>query len=287
MPTPQWPSPIYTDNDFTLCVPVGIPVFQCPIPITSAKYVFTQEWQSPADFAAVALNTAHPSAGLTPDYSSYKLVIEGPRRDVGGGQVRFTRTYAQVPASYTLPQTITYSFIGRLTTQGTTNITTPRLTWAVEAQVVHDYVLVPTGSYADPLTGTTYAVTTSGDIKIIPQMIYCYQNTVGGALYGGLIMQSEILNPAGSTLPTWPTSDQYNTMIADALTNGFSATKSSVVLFPTNTLAGGPPPTSGHIAGAVNTGSSVLGGLIPAEPSRVDQWLGNIYLRRTPYIQVQ
>lgn len=296
MPAPQWPVPAYTDGSvLTTAAPAGIPVFQSPIPLTTAKYVFTQEWRGPVDQSAVALNTPHPSSGDTPDYSSYLLVSEGPRRDLGGGEVQWTRTYAQIPASYSLVERFPYSYIGTLTSLPTTpatNVTRPRVLWTFDSRVQHDYFCIGASfSQTDPITGTVYAggsLTTFGNVDRIQEMVYVFQNTIGGALYGGITLATDILNPAGSTTPTWPTSDDYNNLcVGDALNNKWGASIASIKLFPTNTLSGGPPPATGHMAGTIDltsTPHSTLGGQLPAEPSWIEVWMGNIWVRRTRYV---
>lgn len=284
--------PKWTDGNLSTAVACSLPEFEAPIPGDATEYVFNQNWRQFRNNydsgGPLALNTAHPT------YTSFVLVEEGPRRDIGGAVVEFTRKYAKLPATHYDWDMFGYSFPGTLTSiSGGTNITRPRAVRVAISRIEYDYFLVPTSgstSVTDPITGTTYSISSPGDIARIQDMVYCYQNTVGGALYGGITMATDILNPAGSSLPTWPTSDDYNTMVADALSNGWGGTLTKVVLFPTNTLAGGPPPTSGHMAGTIDltsTPHSVLGGLIPAEPSRLTRWLGNYYQRATRYVLAQ
>jgi len=81
------------------------------------------------DFAALALNTVHPSGGLTPDYSTFRLVSEGDRRDMTGGVVRWPRQYAIVPDTYSDFETYPYSFIGSTTIVDAITITRVRQVW--------------------------------------------------------------------------------------------------------------------------------------------------------------
>src|ERR1035441_5422886 len=109
----QWPAPDYVDGDFTTAQPVGIPVFSSPLPNTTAQLTFKQDFmQFLANVAPLLLNTAHPSAGKTPDYSSYYLVDEGEKQDVGGGVVKWTRTYSVVPASWDDSESYIYTYPG-------------------------------------------------------------------------------------------------------------------------------------------------------------------------------
>ncbi len=89
-------------------------------------------------------------------------------------------------------------------------------------------------------------------------------------------------------------------MIEDALANGWGSTVSVVILETGNTLAGGPPPTSGHMAGIIKTaqlgtatldngsgGTSTMGGQIPIEDSKLTRFIGNIWERTTRYALAQ
>lgn len=109
----QWPAPDYVDGGLTSAAACSLPEFFPVLPSTTAEYAFRQDFmQLRANFAPTAMDTAHPSAGLTPDYSDYLLVREDVRRDVGGGLVRWTRTYAKKPADYDDFESFAYQFIG-------------------------------------------------------------------------------------------------------------------------------------------------------------------------------
>src|SRR5512146_759864 len=146
----QWATPTYVDGDFTVAEPVSLPVFSSPIRATTAEYIFTQDWmQYRADFLPLALNTPHPSAGQNPDYSAFLLVSEGPRQDIGGGVVKWTRTYAKVPDPYDEFESYSYPFIGlegrwNIGNQGNTVAVTgrPRKSAIVNSRVRHEYFLV-------------------------------------------------------------------------------------------------------------------------------------------------
>lgn len=270
--------PKWTDGNFSTAQPVGLPVLESTIPGDDTKYILTQKFRMFLDAyvaaGPAALNSAHYI------YSTFKLVEEGPLTMLGeanGGVVEWTRKYAALPATHYDEQTVPYAFIGTVTdVGGGVLVTRPNNPFKdpPTSKVQYDYFL--TGSGGSPVDPAS--------IAIIQPMVYCYQNTVGGALYGGVTMAVDFLLPASNSTPTFPTSDSYNKdYVADALTNGWSGTVASIVLNSTNTLSGGPPPTSGHQAGTVNTGSSVKGGIIPIE-CRLTRWLGNYYQRATRYV---
>src|ERR1035441_6187763 len=116
-----WPLPDYADGDFTKVQPVGLAVFSSPLPNTTIPQTFKQPFvQYLKDVVALALNTPYAgsgagcvcAAGLTPELSSYFLIAEGPKHDVGGGIVRWDRTYSAVPATWYDWETMAYSFVG-------------------------------------------------------------------------------------------------------------------------------------------------------------------------------
>ena len=288
-------NPPFIDGDWSQPKSSGFPEFEAPIPGVPAEYLFTQKWQisrnaldaNPGAFPT-PLNTPHPI------YTKYVLVEEGPRRGIGGAFVETIRKYAQPPATHFDWNMFGYNFIGMTVAippgaNNPTLATRPRRSWTVKSRIQYDYFLVPvTGgppnNYTDPITGAQVAIKTPGDIPDILDMQYCFQNTVGGALLGGILLETDSLNLAASALPTVPSSEQYQAMLSDALQNGWNATTSIIKLFPTSTLSGGPPPNAGHMAGTIDTANSVFGGIIPVEPSRVDRWMGNIYQRATRYV---
>lgn len=295
----------------SLGVRTGLPVFSSPIPGVKDDVILTQDfiWHRDAadSHGPIPLNSPHPT------YSSYYLVEEGERKDMGGGFIRSTRVYAKVPATHYDWEPFLYSFVG--VTQnigGGATQTRVRRAWLVKSQVQYDYILCPgTGgvgdpySFADPIYSFgTYNVHEVGDVKQVLDMQYVAQAGVGGALYGGIQLAVDGLNLETTVLPTWPSAQQYAGMISDALNNGWgSASRAKVVPFPTSTLAGGPPATSGHDIGVIDTTNSVpaghdsngnaqysgtpAGGIIPVEPSRITRWRGNIFQRATRWVLAQ
>src|SRR6266487_1082857 len=145
----QRPDPDFVDGDFDTAQPTGIPVFSSPIRATTAEYSFTQEFMmSRKRFVATTLGTQHPSAGMTPNYSNYVLCAEGPRQDVGGGMIKWQRTYARVPDAYDEFESRSYPFIGyvgacSVGNQGASVTATgrPRITHTVNCRVHSDFFL--------------------------------------------------------------------------------------------------------------------------------------------------
>jgi hypothetical protein len=276
-----WPAAKFQDGDLSVAKPVnGLPEFEAPLPGVATEVLLTQKWQMNRNAYDAAgplpLNTPHPI------YPAFVLAEEGPRRGIGGPVVEFVRTYAKVPPSHFDWPDFTYTFVGTTIAIGNpaTFITRDPKAWKVKSQVRYDYFLVPSVGIVDPITGDVVNINSPGDIQQILDMQYVIQNTINGQLLGGIILATNTLNVAGAVIPTYPTSDQYNAQMADALANGWNSTISKIVLFPTNTLV----PGGGHMAGTVDTANSLLGGIIPAEPSSLTRWKGNIYQRATRYV---
>lgn len=282
----QFPSPTFLDGgldwtnggsgnaDWTVAQPVSIPRFSSPIPATTKEYTFEQDFQQlRANFSALALNTPHFSAGMTPDYSAFLLVNEGPRQDIGGGAVRWTRTYAKVPDSYFEPEPFAYTFIGSAVPWPGNVVVRGRHTNLVTSRIVHDFFLVDPTLSADapPIYKSEY------NIPRILGMVYCTQYTSGGTTYGGIwAAADELLDPTVNVFGTFPTPSQYQAMVADAVNNGWNATITQIITNQTTVL--GIPTT------LVDTSLTVRGGILPAENSRLNRWRGNIFERQTRYI---
>jgi hypothetical protein len=96
------------DGDFTTATAVGAARKSFPIEGRNDSVVIEQDFmQALSSFAPLALNTPHP------DVPTAYLVAETPLQDLGSGIVRWTRVYAQVPATYTEPGgSYAYNYIG-------------------------------------------------------------------------------------------------------------------------------------------------------------------------------
>ena len=289
-PTPPlqltpYPNAKFTDGDWTTASAVSLPVFSNPFPTDPNPYVMTQDY-------VVRLNSFQPLALGTPHsvYPQFLLSKEGDRADLGNGIVKWTRTYARAmpAAGYDLFETFAYKFIGQITAvtfEGATTILNRKpQTWSVNSRVHYDYFVVDPSLSADNLGAVPIVYASAGNIPKIYGMFYVNQAVINGALYGGVQFAMDTLTQAGYVLPTWPTSEQYSAMCADAMTNGWNSTVSKMVLFTDDTLGNS---VDRHMPGTIDTTNSVLGGQVPVEDSRLQQWMGNIYLRTTRYVLAQ
>jgi hypothetical protein len=256
----QWPALAIYDGDFTVPEPVGLPIFQSPIRATTAEYIFTQDWmQALKDYKPAALNTPHPSAGQTPDYSAFVLVAEGPRQDMGGGIVKWQRTYAKLPASHDEFESYAYPFIGLAgawTVGNQSSVVTAtgrgRTSHVVTSRVQHDYFLVR-------------APSTAGDIPILKALRY-----FAGALPGpntGLETDF-VIDETGAVPASSPSRAQYLAWMANATTYGFRG--GAIVSNDSATWT------------AVVNPSQFI-----AEDSRLTRWQGSIWQRQTRFILAQ
>ena len=273
-------------------IPVSLPVFSNPIPGINAPYVLKQDFQHFLDgWQPLALNTPHGVA----DFADYLLVEESEKQDIGGGVIKWTRTYAKVPEGYVDWENKSYSFIGFT---NTTSITAPfipnrgRVARQILAMVEYDYCLCPGDgvgvTFHDPTWGD-YTVDEPGDIKKIWAMQYCYQyQFASGGVIGGISYATDALTDGSSASESTPTLQQYwNTILPDAYQNKWGGTKTKQVILEDSTFAGAYPNYTGHFAGTVDLARSGYGGIIPAEDSTVRRFMGNIYLRVTPWILAQ
>lgn len=113
----SFPNLLYTSGaNYDQAVACSLPIFECPFAQygLNERLILRQDFiQNVEDFAALALDTAHPN------FADFILVEEGPHIDLGGGRVRWTRTYARVPDEFTRPNgNYNYTFPGYTGTEG-------------------------------------------------------------------------------------------------------------------------------------------------------------------------
>ncbi len=235
---------LWTDGTWTAAYAISAPEFSSPIPGVSTAYVLTQDFmQLLANFTPLALNTAHP------DYATFYLVSESPRIPMGGGVVKWTRTYAAVPATHDEFEKHAYNFIGAVGVFGF-NVATvagrERKVLSVNSRVSRDYFLIGAGQ--------TY--TTAGEIPVTRATQYC---------------QGSIYIPADYTFDTTiPTTAEYQAAVAEACDDGWAASVTTQTIDAT---------------GAVT--AHAFHGQLVAEDSGLARWMGNIWVRETRYVLAQ
>lgn len=258
MPFPSVPAPLFNDGDFTTAQPQGLPKSEAPLPNTSTVYLIRQDFvQFAANFTALAFNTAYPIA----PYTNFVLVEEGPRTDMGGGLVKWTRTYAKVPDSYSEFESFIYQYVGFIGTWGWQVSISGRATVTLKtmSRVQRDFYLVgPSGSFSDP-----GGIPTTQTQK--------YRVNVSGYTSWWLdveaIGDSPPLNEATS-----PTRALYTTWIANALASGWSS--------PNVVSTWGTP-------GAPVFNAPSGGGQLCAEDTQLSRWKGNIWMATTRFVLAQ
>lgn len=101
---------IATSGDFTVASAVGAPRFERPFRVLNEALILRQDFmQFVEDFEPLAFDTPHP------DFTDYLLVDESPHEDMGGQVVKWTRTYAKIPSTFSEWTTDNYTFPGIVT----------------------------------------------------------------------------------------------------------------------------------------------------------------------------
>ncbi|MGC3961332.1 MAG: hypothetical protein QM813_26415 [Verrucomicrobiota bacterium] len=190
-----------TDGDFTTASPTGVARVSFPIDGDTSARIIEQDYiQLASSFAALALNTPHPTIATA------FLVGESPLEDLGAGVVQWTRRFATVPANRDEFESFSYRFPGLL---GASNppynqywVTEPgdgrdpRVD-TVSSRLAHEYFLVGAGQ--------TY--TTPSEIPVIESQQY---TLVGNDNVSINYLLAAGVYPDDST----PTKEDYLTMIA-------------------------------------------------------------------------
>src|ERR1700751_4033174 len=94
-------APKWADGIRTKPRPVGLPVFDPPLPNTSEPTVFKQQFeQYRNNWIPCPFNAKHPNyTNGVGSYTgkTYVVVAESQHTDMGGGVIRWHRTYAAIP----------------------------------------------------------------------------------------------------------------------------------------------------------------------------------------------
>jgi hypothetical protein len=240
--------------------PVDRSRFSQPFNGDSGAYVLEQDWQfnnQSAAWAPTALNTAHPV------FTSYYLVSEGPLSDLGGGEVKWTRTYAQVPSSRDDENTMNYEFIGYygFTFQaGGTAVAGPGgrfpFTASCSVRVHNDYFMIGAGG--------SYATA-----ALIP-LLYRLRYYVPAGSWVGSSFVPTTTNPTTQALTGSPIKVLWDS------TSTIPNTSYAINLTPATV------PSRSAYEALVAAQSEII-----AEDSQLTRWKGNIYQRATKYIVAQ
>ena len=219
----------------------GGPRKSFPFEGDNASFVLEQDYiVALTSFSPLALDTAHGT------YTNAYLVKESQQENIGGGLVKWTRTYAQIPANRSDYETFNFKFPGLLSTTGNTE--TP-----------YDQYWVQAGNGRDPFTATSnsrvlseYFLCASGQTYTTPSSIPILQ-AIKFTLDSNTDARIDYLL---STVPSyWSNSDP---------------TKEEWIAL---------------VAGGTGIGTGAAAGEFIAEDSRITRWMGNIYCRQTRYVK--
>jgi hypothetical protein len=266
-------NPLIVDGDYTTPRPQGQPKLSAPFPGVNTEYMLTQDFiqygpgtsiQPTSGYAykPLALNTVYGADFTTINsFPNFFLTAEGPLEDLGGGLVKWTRTYCAKPATRYEAASLSYLYPGltpKITVGGSTDSVTIRspILKAADVRIEYDYFFIgaagsnlATPDYADftdipPNTHQRWGfvafngASPIGLVEINPPILYD-QITFNGIFYGG---------------GTVPTASAYI-----ALMGTLNATTG--VITPPN------PPN-----------------FFVAEDSVLTRWQGNVFQRATKYI---
>ena len=247
---------------------VGRPRFSQPFSGDNGAYVLQQDWQYntiATAWAPLALNTAHPV------YTNYYLTGEGPLSDIGGSEVRWTRTYCQVPLARDDESTVSYAFIGFVGNVslvagipvGGPNGRLP-FTATVPVRLHNDYFMIGTGGTylkADDTSAGPYATAAA-----IP-LNYSLKYYIPAGSWSGDVFTPTTLNPVIQALTGTPIKGIWDS------TETLPVTPYAINLYPPSV------PTRTYYEGLMAAQSEII-----IEDSPVIRWKGNIYQRLTKYV---
>lgn len=255
------------------------------LPRVASSLLFRERWWvNTADYSRGTIGAAHGTA------SGYYLVDEQPYRATED-HTFFERTYAKIPSSHEEPVSFGYTFPGWLTSTPTL-LRTP-VTWTVLARVVHDYFQDdnPTPLTITGATGTasTDVIAASGHPFIDGDRVtfidgtgfdglnalqtYFARDVVAGTSFklaatkGGSAEDFTVDGSAGIFRRGIPQIDRQRYYVtSDNSEQGYVTTSTTT-------------PSLATYQGWVNNGEEIV-----AEDSTVELYMGNIWVRKTPYL---
>lgn len=234
---------LWTDGTWTTATAVTLPAKTSPIPGVADAVVFTQDYMQIADnWTAGNVGGENPSGGAYsadehPTESGFFLALEGPRLDLQGGIVRWTRTYAKIPPTHYDEDSYNYKFPGFAgalawfsegfyTVATGTPLGREPITKTVNCRITSEYFLIAAGQ----------PYTSAFDIPVVSgQKYYVEAESVQNDYLRDYDPYPIASTPSRTTYESWITSGQ----------------------------------------------------LIVPEDSRLDRWMGNIWVRRTRRIRAE
>lgn len=245
----------------------GPPRFSQPFDGDPAFYVLDEDYVQYYDyFASLALNIPHPV------YPSFLLCKESNLQPVGvAGVAKWTRTYAQVPATRNDPSTIAYNFIGYYgltnavfyATSGFT-LGRARFTRSVSCRIQYDYYLGVDATHVYDSIGTNVAMAGAANvidaIPVIPAQRY--YSPIGTFV-------------SGVFTPTYTAGSANDLAFGIEMDFIFDAGATS----DAGTTLNFTRPSRTQYQTLVTAGTEIV-----AEGSQAGRWMGNIYFRTTKYI---
>lgn len=279
------PNRIYVSGDFTAAVPCSLPAFSAPFEGVTINYLLMQDWMCDVNsYAAFNISTGNLPH---PDFPDFFLVRESEKRDMGGGIVRWTRTYAKMPQSYSQPGAASYSFIAYVSSLGVFGRTA--FTQSVTARIQYDYFKL------DPVTGDVQDCNGSQKYAGVPGFLPSIYNVpaIKAQQYFDPSINAVKLNVVAVEISYGP--DAATPQIAYPAPDG-SENRPPYAAYPTREVYeswvdGANGILTGTTVKSYDPVTNVLTdtGLfeIVAIASQCSRWMGNIVERQTTYIKPQ
>lgn len=180
---------VYEDGTWAVASKTGQRRWLKPFPESNANIIFEQDYfQSEA--GRIADNVLMGSANA--DDGSFYLVAESTPIDLGGGMIRFTRTWSQIPPARTDFESFAYTFPG------------------MSAGVVHPLVAV-SGNTASTSGGVTTITTTGAHSISVGDSVRIHYNAFDSVQqYSRYIIRTALTGTTGSTLKVDQITDTFN-----------------------------------------------------------------------------
>lgn len=180
---------IHEDSDWSVAQATGQKRWLKPFPESNANIIFEQDYTQ-SEAGRLADDTQLGS--VNPDDATFYLVAETTPTDLGGGMIRFTRTWSQIPPARTDFESFAFTFPGMST------------------GVAHPLVAV-SGNTATTTGGVTTITTTASHSISVGDSVRIHYNAFDSVQqYSRYIIRTALTGTTGSTLKVSQITDTFN-----------------------------------------------------------------------------
>jgi hypothetical protein len=188
-------SVLWQDGDWSIAAVDGAKRWFNPIEdSTAGKVAFEQDYmQSESSWTPVALGTRHPSL------AGFFLTKESQLTPLGGGKVKWTRTYAKIPDARTRYESYGWLVPG------------------IGSEAVYADVSISSFSFSGLVETIVTATSSTASLGDTVSVAYTFTDTITGTQYGRRCLRGCLTGTSGTTVKVSPITEPGGTVTLQTL----------------------------------------------------------------------